>query len=166
MSEYLVIDSIHWNLEKNADGPQIWALKKSEGSCSKFLLFKLELKFADYLEENSNQTCIWSLLILLHIIKIHLRYHSCPKSEKLAKKKWVEEENLGRGNEISTNLSQNSPIIWRKTLTDMSLTNTNASTHHKDSFEVPFMHKNGEFSHEKVSRRRKSRSWKNSRRKR
>ena len=32
----------------------------------------------------------------------------------------------------------------------MSLTNTNASTHHKDSFEVPFMPKIGEFSHEKV----------------
>ena len=60
--------------------------------------------------------------MLLHIMGIHLRYHSRPKSEKLAKKKWVEEENLGRGNEISTNLSQSSPIIrmkiWIKLVSD------------------------------------------------
>ena len=81
------------------------------------------------------------MLMLLHIKGIHFRYNSRPKSEKSAMKKWVEEENKGLGKEISTNLSQNSPIIWRKTFTNMSLTNTNASTHHKDSFEVPFMPK-------------------------
>ena len=40
----------------------------------------------------------------------------------------------------------------------LSLINANASAHHGDSFEVPFMPKIGEISQEKVSRRRKSRS--------
>ena len=41
---------------------------------------------------------------------------------------------------------------------NMYLIIANSSTHHKDTFEVPFMPKIGEISQEKVSRRRKSSS--------
>ena len=52
--------------------------------------------------------------MLLHILEIHLRYNSWPKSEKSTKKKLVEEKNQGGEKEISSNLGQNSPIIWTK----------------------------------------------------